>query len=278
LRADLALVEQGLCPSRAQAQVLIEQGRVFLRTGAHKEALLVKKASQSVEPFMKLELTGCDAPNFVSRGGLKLFHALNHAGISVKNRKCADFGQSTGGFTDCLLLHGALSVVGIDVGRDQLHASLRDNKAVLALEGINLYKVDPGELLETITRLKPAFLPFEIAVADLSFISLRKVLPNIERLLATGCEALFLVKPQFEVGPEHIGKNGLVKNPESLIAELEQDVKNCCLNFGLEVKDFFPCDLKGGDGNQEYFVHAVKRPAAGQAQNLESIHHDQHQL
>ena len=258
MRADLALVEKGLCPSRAQAQVLIEQGKVLMRNGVNKPPVVVKKASQQIESFVVLELINCDAPNFVSRGGLKMHHALEHTQIEIIGKRCVDLGQSTGGFTDCLLQRGASSVVGIDVGKDQLHHSMRNHPAVLALEGVNLYKVNSSELIQDIAALKPEFMPFDLAVADLSFISLRKVLPNVAALMPGCCEGLFLVKPQFEVGPEHIGKNGLVKNLDGLIASLENNVKTCCESLNLTVKDFFPCDLKGGDGNQEYFVHAVK--------------------
>jgi 23S rRNA (cytidine1920-2'-O)/16S rRNA (cytidine1409-2'-O)-methyltransferase len=262
LRADLALVEKGLCPSRAQAQALIEQGRVLVRSGVVQAPVVVKKASQQIESFMTLELMHCDAPNFVSRGGLKLHHALEHTQIEVNGKKCIDFGQSTGGFTDCLLQRGARSVVGVDVGKDQLHPSLRNHPAVHALEGVNLYKVSAAELAQDIAALKPEFVPFALAVADLSFISLRKVLPNVAALLPVHCEGLFLVKPQFELGPEHVGKNGLVKNLEGLIEQLENDVKTSCAQLNMQVNDFFPCNLKGGDGNQEYFVHAVKTNTA----------------
>ena len=258
MRADLALVEKGLCPSRAQAQILIEQGKVQVRNGVVQAPVVVKKASQQIEPFMTLELIDCDAPSFVSRGGLKLHHALETTKIEVHARRCIDLGQSTGGFTDCLLQKGASSVVGIDVGREQLHPRLRRHHAVMALEGINLYKINAGDLEKDIAALKPEFMPFDLAVADLSFISLRKVLPNIAKLMPARCEGLFLVKPQFEVGPENIGKNGLVKNLDDLIEQLENDIKTCCAQLDLTVKDFFQCELKGGDGNQEYFVYATK--------------------
>ena len=153
-------------------------------------------------------------------------------------------------------------VVGVDVGKDQLHPSLRNHPAVHALEGINLYKVGAAELAQDIAALKPEFVPFELAVADLSFIYMRNVLPNVAAFLPAHCEGLFLVKPQFELGPEHIGKNGLVKNLEGLIEQLEIDVRTSCARLNMQVNDFFPCDLKGGDGNQEYFVHAVKTNTA----------------
>lgn len=233
-----------------------------MRMGVNKPPVVVKKASQQIEPFVELELINCDAPNFVSRGGLKLHHALEYTRIELNDKRCLDLGQSTGGFTDCLLQRGVTSVVGIDVGKEQLHHSLRVHPAVLALEGVNLYKVNASDLALDIAALKPEFMPFDLVVADLSFISLRKVLPNVATLIPTGCEGLFLVKPQFEVGPEHIGKNGLVKDLDGLIAELESNVKTCCESLNLKVRDFFPCDLKGGDGNQEYFVHAVKTVTA----------------
>lgn len=267
MRADLALVEKGLCPSRAQAQILIEQGKVLVRNGVIQAPVVVKKASQQIEPFMTLELVHCDVPNFVSRGGLKLHHALEYTQVNVFGKRCIDLGQSTGGFTDCLLQKGALSVVGVDVGRDQLHPSLREHPAVMAMEGINLYKTCASELQHDIAALRSDFMPFELAVADLSFISLRKVLPNISRLMHAGCEGLFLVKPQFEVGPEHLGKNGLVKNLNDLITQLEKDVKTCCTQLDLIVKDFFQCELKGGDGNQEYFVYVVKSIVAATNQS-----------
>jgi 23S rRNA (cytidine1920-2'-O)/16S rRNA (cytidine1409-2'-O)-methyltransferase len=258
LRADLALVDQGLCPSRTQAQILIQQGKVQMRRSINDKPVAVTKASQYIEPFVMLELIDCNTPNFVSRGGLKLLHALELTLIDIQGKKCIDFGQSTGGFTDCLLQRGASSVVGIDVGKEQLDPRLRTDPRVLAIEGINLYKINTCQLKKQIAALNPAFMPFEFAVADLSFISLQKVLPNLIALIPELCEGLFLVKPQFEVGQEHLGKNGLVKNLEGLIFELENNIKTSCLQLNLTVKHFFACNLKGGDGNQEYFVHVVK--------------------
>ena len=273
MRADLALVEQGLCPSRAQAQTLIEQGKVLLREQGRKTGVPVKKASQKIEPYMTLELLESDEPSFVSRGGLKLHYALERTGLKVNDLKCLDLGQSTGGFTDCLLQRGARGVVGIDVGKDQLHPSLKNRAEVLAMEGINLYKADIAGLIEEIQRARPDLFPVDLAVADLSFISLRKVLPNIAALMSEHSTGLFLVKPQFELGPEHIGKNGLVKKLESLASQLESDTRTRCAELNLTVKDFFACELKGGDGNQEYFVHTEKMPPPTQ-QPPELTHHD----
>ncbi len=259
MRADIALVEQGLCPSRAQAQLLIEQGKVSVRVRPNQPAVLVKKASQRIEAFAALEVSEGATLQYVSRGGIKLRDALAQANVSASHKRCVDFGQSTGGFTDCLLQAGALCVTGLDVGKDQLHHSLRERSDVFAMEGVNLYKIDANDLLNEIKLRQPTFLPWELAVADLSFISLRKVMPNLARLMPKKCEALFLIKPQFEVGPEHIGKNGLVKNAEELIEPLKKDLEECCNANHFEMHRFFQCGIKGGDGNQEYFLHATRQ-------------------
>lgn len=256
-RADIALVETGLCPSRAQAQALIEQGLVFVRRGMAAPTP-VKKASQKIEPFETLELAKTDGPSYVSRGGLKLHHALQHTGVCVQGLKCIDFGQSTGGFTDCLLQAGAHSVIGLDVGKDQLHPSLKTKPQVVALEGVNLKTVDAPALIAQLQTQHPDFLPLNLAVADLSFISLNKVVPNFAQLLPERCRCIWLVKPQFELGPSHIGKQGLVKNPDQHIEAIEQNIRQSCAEHGFTVTSFFPCALKGGDGNQEYFLDAYK--------------------
>ena len=258
MRADLALVEAGLSPSRAQAQALIEQGVVFVRRGV-AAPVAVRKASQHVEPFETLELAENQGPRYVSRGGLKLHHALEHLGWHVTGLACIDLGQSTGGFTDCLLQRGARSVIGVDVGKDQLHPSLRNHTQVFALEGVNLKTANPVELLEFFNTQCPAFLPIGLAVADLSFISLGKVIPTFANLLPSNCMCLWLVKPQFEVGPEHIGKQGLVKLEAGLIERVHTDIHTHCTQHGFDVQAFFPCAIKGGEGNQEYFVAARKR-------------------
>lgn len=259
MRADIALVEQGLCPSRAQAQLLIEQGKVSVRSRPNQPAALVKKASQRIEAFAALEISEGSTLQFVSRGGLKLQGALTQAKVSANHKRCVDFGQSTGGFTDCLLQAGAKCVTGFDVGKDQLHPSLRNRESVFALEGVNLYKVNAQELLLEVRSSRPTFFPWELAVADLSFISLRKVMPNLASLMPAKCEALFLIKPQFEVGLEHIGKNGLVKNADALIEPLKKDLEECCEANKFDMHGFFLCEIKGGDGNQEYFLHATRQ-------------------
>lgn len=230
-----------------------------MRSRPNQPAELVKKASQRIEAFAALEVSEGSALQYVSRGGIKLRDAMEQTNVSASNKRCVDFGQSTGGFTDCLLQAGASCVTGMDVGKDQLHPKLRERHDVFAMEGINLYKIDASNLLDEIKHNQPSFMPWELAVADLSFISLRKVMPNLARLLPVSCEALFLIKPQFEVGPEHIGKNGLVKNADALIEPLKKDLEECCTANQFEMHNFFQCEIKGGDGNQEYFLHATRR-------------------
>lgn len=222
------------------------------------ESQPIKKAAQAVEVFHQLEVES-DGPSFVSRGGLKLHGALENSQIVVDGKRCVDFGQSTGGFTDCLLQADAASVVGFDVGHDQLHASLKRHPRVRYFEGVNLKDVTESHWSELLGQLDPTFLPFELAVADLSFIALRRVLPTLSRLLTTPCECLFLVKPQFELGPSALGKNGLVKNLEHHLPELRTNITETSQQLGFEVLNFFECTLKGGDGNQEFFLHAIKR-------------------
>lgn len=257
MRADLALVELGLCTSRAQAQSLIEQGLVRVRRGSGP-ALPVRKASQGVESFDTLELTESDQVRYVSRGGLKLQGALDHLQLRVDNARCMDFGQSTGGFTDCLLQHGARSVIGLDVGHGQLHSKLNNDARVLAIEGVNLKTVDAEQLLARWQQSHADFLPIDLSVADVSFISLVKVMPTLAKFLPLGSQSIWLVKPQFELGPEHIGKQGLVKWKDGLLDELEHTIRQGCEANGFEAQEFFPCPLKGGDGNQEYIVRALK--------------------
>lgn len=213
----------------------------------------VRKASQVIEAFMTLEIQNPD-PSYVSRGGIKLAGALDHIGLKVQGFRCADFGQSTGGFTDCLLQGQAHSVLGFDVGKDQLHPNLRTNPKVLAFEGVNLKDLDCPPWLKRLQSDYADWLPLDLAVADLSFISLRRVLPSLLPFFADHTQGLFLVKPQFELGPEYLGKNGLVKNPEKWTEPLREALSTSCEALGLRVNTFFPCSIQGGDGNQEYFV------------------------
>ena len=241
MRADVLLVERGLAPSRTAAQRLIAAGHVFAREGAVKLALT--KPSANVHDDVQLEIEASELDRFVSRGGLKLDSALNHIALDVKNFQCLDVGQSTGGFTDCLLQRGVAHVVGVDVGHDQLHATIRGDTRVTCIEGVNARTLqDVGE-------------PFDLIVADVSFISLTKVLPQWPALLREGGHVLSLVKPQFEVGADNLARGGIVRD-ESLYAVVEKTIRKSCIDAGLIVLDYFDSSITGGDGNREFFIYA----------------------
>jgi 23S rRNA (cytidine1920-2'-O)/16S rRNA (cytidine1409-2'-O)-methyltransferase len=247
LRADQLLVQRGLAPSRSAAQRLIAHGAVRWR-GTHGWAV-PRKAGEDLPEGSELEVTDDAELRFVSRGGLKLDGALQHCGIDVAGWRCLDVGQGSGGFTDVLLRRGALQVVGVDVGHDQLHPQLVADDRVLCLQGVNARALGA-------TALGPAAPAcFELIVADLSFISLTLVLPALAGRLAPGGELLALVKPQFELQPAQIGKGGIVREP-GLFAQVEARVRSACAGLALEVRDYFQSPVRGGDGNTEFFVWA----------------------
>ena len=239
MRADLLLVQQGLAPTRSAAQRLIERGAV--QVPGPQGARVVRKAGEDLAPGSVLTLTDDAELRWVSRGGLKLEGALAHTGLDVNGRHCLDVGQSTGGFTDVLLARGAARVTGIDVGHGQLHPRLRQDPRVQAIEGVNARHLDAS-----LGR-------FSLIVGDLSFISLTLVLPALAPLLQG--DLLMLVKPQFELQPEQIGKGGLVKSAASYPV-VEQRLREACAAQGLQVADYFQSPIAGGDGNTEFFVHA----------------------
>ena len=250
-RADALLVERGLAPSRAVAQRMIEGGRVSWRRGHGDEA--VAKSSLSLPLDAELSVIADEDDRYVSRGGLKLAGALKRSGINPDGLICLDVGQSTGGFTDCLLQAGARQVIGVDVGHDQLHPRLRDDKRVVCVEGVNAREMDAA-------TLGADFPPggFDLIVADLSFISLAKVLPQLPPLLATEGQMLLLIKPQFEVGADNLGKGGVVKD-EKLYARVEADFRAAVAVENLKVCGWFNSPLIGGGvgnitGNREFFL------------------------
>ncbi len=246
-RADQLLVELGLAASRSAAQRLIEAGRVIGPQGP------LNKASQVLPASTALQVLPDEANCFVSRGGMKLAGALAHTGLNVAGKQCLDVGQSTGGFTDCLLQAGAARVVGVDVGHGQLHPSLKDHPRVRTLEGINARELTA----ETLGDDHPQG-GFELIVCDASFISLALLLPRWPALLAPSGDVLALVKPQFEVGPEGVAKGGIVRDA-ALYAGVEQRIRDACAAAGLAVLDWFDSPIAGGDGNKEFFIHAKHR-------------------
>ena len=243
MRADQLLVERGLAATRSQAQRLIASGVRWLDRGAWKA---VAKNGDELPDSAEVQLADGGEVRYVSRGGLKLEGALKASGIDVTGLRCLDVGQSTGGFTDCLLRHGAAHVTGVDVGHGQLHAKLRADRRVTAIEKVNARELSSTQVGDG----------FGFVTGDLSFISLTLVLPALAPLLEDGGALLMLVKPQFELQPGQVGKHGIVSDP-SLYPLVERRIRDCCAALGLQVRGWYDSPVAGGDGNREFFVHAT---------------------
>ncbi len=241
-RADQLLVVSGLAASRTAAQRLIAAGRVRWAGD------LVAKPAQEIPSADALAVAPDPADRYVSRGGRKLAGALAASGIEVAGKTALDLGQSTGGFTDCLLQAGAARVVGVDVGHGQLHPRLAADPRVTAFAGINCRRLAAADL--------GAALPaggFDLIVGDLSFISLTAVLPVLPALLAAGGDLLLLVKPQFEVGKRGVGKGGIVRDP-ALYGSVEAKLRQAAAEQNLAVRAWLDSPITGGDGNREFFI------------------------
>jgi 23S rRNA (cytidine1920-2'-O)/16S rRNA (cytidine1409-2'-O)-methyltransferase len=235
-RLDQRLVELGLAPSRARAQAMIRAGIVRV-DGAPAD-----KPSAGVSATSVIALAEDDHP-YVSRGGLKLVAALDDLAVDPAGLVVADVGASTGGFTDCVLRRGALRVYAIDVGHDQLHPRLRDDPRVVNMEGVNARGLTAESLPE----------PVELVVVDASFIGLAKLLPALAALLAPTGRVLALVKPQFELGPELVGKGGVVRD-EGLRARALTGVIDEARTLGLTCLGHTDCRVPGPEGNRELFA------------------------
>ncbi len=246
-RADQLLVEQNLAASRAQASRLIKADAVQVQQAGQWQ--LVQKPSQPLFADSVLRVLDNTETQYVSRGGHKLARALDASNTIVDGCTALDVGQSTGGFTDCLLSRGARQVVGVDVGRDQLAERLRLDARVVCLEGINARNLPSEQLL--------AYAPggFDLAVMDVSFISQTLILPNLPDLLKPGGVLLSLVKPQFEVGKDNIGKGGLVRD-ERLYPAVQDKIVRCLQSLDFTVQHYLPSPIEGGDGNREFLVVA----------------------
>jgi 23S rRNA (cytidine1920-2'-O)/16S rRNA (cytidine1409-2'-O)-methyltransferase len=243
-RLDERLVDLGLAPTRSQAESLIRAGRVLV------DDTPIEKPGTRVRIAASVRLRG-ETPRFVSRGGEKLAGALADFEVDPAGRRCLDVGASTGGFTDCLLAAGASRVVAVDVGYGQLAPSLREAPRVIVLERRNARTLEPGDV--------PA--PIELVSVDVSFISVRLLLPVLARL-APAADWLVLVKPQFEVGKGRVGKGGVVRD-EGLRAQAVRDVREAAEALGLEVIAEAESRLAGPKGNREVFLHLRSRLALG---------------
>jgi 23S rRNA (cytidine1920-2'-O)/16S rRNA (cytidine1409-2'-O)-methyltransferase len=237
VRLDTRLVELGLAPSRERARALILAGQV--QVGDRPAG----KAGESVPADAKIALLRPDHP-YVGRGGVKLAHALDVFGVSVDGRQVLDIGASTGGFTDVLLRRGAARVTALDVGRGQIDWTLRNDPRVLVLEGVNA---------RTLTRDRIPF-PADLVTIDVSFISLRHILPAVPSLLNAGATVIALVKPQFEAGRREVGKGGIVTDP-AVHARVVDEVVAAASAVGLDHVASVESPITGTEGNREFFVH-----------------------
>lgn len=253
VRLDSLLTERGLFPSRSRAAAAVLAGDVRLGPGRRR----ADKPGQLVADDVELDVAA--APPYVSRGGIKLANALDAVGLDVTGRHALDVGASTGGFTDCLLQRGAARVVALDVAYGELAVALRDDPRVTVLERANARALMPG------------MLPYrpDLVVADVSFISLTKVLPAVLGAVAGRFDALVMVKPQFEVGRERIGKGGVVRDP-ALRREAIVAVGEAARREGAAVLGFAPSGLPGPAGNRETFAWLAEAGRPGALADLDA--------
>ena len=252
-RIDILLTEKNLCESRARAKSLIMMGKILVN------GQKIDKAGTLVAVDSEIKILGEDMP-FVSRGGFKLQKAVEVFSLNLEDKIAADIGASTGGFTDCMLQHGAKKVYAIDVGYGQLAWKLRNDSRVVNLERTNIRNVTRADLQDIL----------DFASIDVAFISLDKVLPVAFELLSDTGEIAALIKPQFEAGKENVGKKGVVKDKKIHSAVIEY-VLNFAQNLGFKIcgLDFSP--IKGPEGNIEYLAYFSKNPLAQEINFAEKI-------
>ena len=240
IRLDQYLVQHGLIQSRERAKAMIMSGVVFVNEQK------VDKAGEMIKEDAKVEVRGHDI-GYVSRGGLKLEKAMKCFPLTPNGKVCMDIGASTGGFTDALLKNGAAKVYAVDVGYGQLAWSLRNDARVVSMERTNVRYITAEQISE----------PLDLAVMDLSFISVKLILPAVCPLLKDDAEVVCLIKPQFEAGREEVGKKGVVRDPKVHRMVLEQYLENAH-HAGFAVRDFTYSPITGQEGNIEYLLHLQK--------------------
>lgn len=239
-RLDTLLVDRALVPSRERARAMILAGDVLV------DGHPVTKAGHAVDDQAAITLRTPDHP-WVSRGGLKLAHALDTFGIDVTGTTALDIGASTGGFTDVLLQRGATRVVALDVGHNQLDWKIRSDARVTVIEGANARNLTPNDLPEDARR-------FGIVTIDVSFISLRHILPVVPALLDDGGSVVALVKPQFEAGREEVGKGGIIRD-EAVHTRVVDDITAVAQSLGFTAVGVIPSPITGAEGNREFLLH-----------------------
>jgi 23S rRNA (cytidine1920-2'-O)/16S rRNA (cytidine1409-2'-O)-methyltransferase len=238
-RIDKLLVERGLADSRTKAQAMIMAGIVLV------DEQRITKPSELILPNSDIRIKGADDPasRYVGRGGVKLEAALREFGLEVHDLVCLDVGASTGGFTDCLLQHGARHVLALDVGHNQIDWKLRTDPRVEVREGINARYLKPDDFATT----------FDLIVMDVSFISATKIMPALVPLLTDTGRLITLIKPQFEVGRAEVGKGGIVRDPEKH-ARVIEEVSAAARELGLQATKVIESPLRGADGNIEFLA------------------------
>lgn len=246
-RIDKILVDRGLADSRTKAQALVMAGVVLV------DEQRVNKPSENFPADSTIRIKESGESRFVGRGGLKLEAALREFSINVEGLTCLDVGSSTGGFTDCLLQHGARKVVGVDVGHNQLDWRLRNDPRVELREGVNARHLTPSDFDKK----------FELATIDVAFISATKILPAVVPLLSAGARIVTLIKPQFEVGKGEVGKGGIVKDPDQH-QRVIREVNGAAEALGLSVLGVIESPIHGADGNVEFLAlyETVRTPPA----------------
>jgi 23S rRNA (cytidine1920-2'-O)/16S rRNA (cytidine1409-2'-O)-methyltransferase len=238
-RLDKLLVERGLAPTRERAQAMVVAGRVLVNEQK------VDKPGTAIAEDAVFRLLG-DDPRYVGRGGLKLEAALKHWQIELAGRFCVDVGASTGGFTDCMLQHGAARVLAIDTGYGQIAQSLRSDTRVSLMERTNARLLKPGDLPEAISLL----------AMDVSFISATLVLPAVVAAIRDSLtQAVVLVKPQFDAGREYVGKGGIVRDPVGHRVAIDR-VRECITDLGGREIEVIDSPILGAEGNKEFLMHA----------------------
>ncbi|WP_024615044.1 TlyA family RNA methyltransferase [Clostridium sp. Ade.TY] len=252
-RLDILLVEKGIIPSRERAKTNIMAGKVFV------DGIRVDKAGAKVSIDANIEFKGDTIP-YVSRGGLKLEKAMKEFPIVLENKICMDIGASTGGFTDCMLQNGAKKVFSVDVGYGQFAWKLRTDERVVCMERTNIRYVTPEDIGEKL----------DFASIDVSFISLKTIMPATINLLKDNGEVVALIKPQFEAGREKVGKKGVVREA-SVHKEVVEGIVNYLLENNLNVLGVSYSPIKGPEGNIEYLVYFTKDNNKNSSFNLEDI-------
>lgn len=244
-RLDKLLVERGFAPTRTRAQAMILAGQVLI------DEQRADKAGQLIDEQAAIRIKG-EPQRYVSRGGLKLEAALQYFKIDPANKTCIDIGASTGGFTDCLIQHGAARVWAVEVGHNQLAWEMRQNPQVVVLEGVNARYMKPDDFPTQ----------FDLATVDVSFISLTKVLPAVAAIMKSDAHVIALIKPQFEVGKGEVGRSGVVTDMLKQHRVVEE-IAAFAASIGLRPVDLVESPILGGEGNREFLIHLRRTAEIG---------------